>query len=85
MDVDNLVKIVFMLEELGKIEYDSIGGCWAICYIDVCTMFGVKDDKKIKYVKDGNVGVGKFYDLFQFKSGKGQKLVDGYVADKCVM
>ncbi|MEW5942326.1 MAG: ethylbenzene dehydrogenase-related protein [Pseudomonadota bacterium] len=85
MDADNPVKIAFMLEEQGKIEYDSIGGCWATCHTDVRTMPGVKDDKKTKYVKDGNVGAGKFYDLLQFKSGKGQKPVDGYVADKRVM
>lgn len=85
MDADNPIKIAFMLEEQGKVEYDNIGGCWATCHTDVRTMPGVKDDKKTKYVKDGNVGAGKFYDLLQFKSGKGQKPVDGYIADKRVM
>ena len=49
------------------------------------TMPGVKDDKKTKYVKDGNLASGKYYDLLQYKSGKGQKPVDGYIADKRVM
>ena len=42
-----------------------------------------KDDKKTKYVKDGNLGSGKFYDLIQWTS-KGAKH-DGHVADKRVM
>ena len=35
--------------------------------------------------KDGNLGAGKFYDLLQFRSGKGQKPVDGHIADRRVM
>lgn len=85
MDADNPLKLAFMLEEQGKIEHDSVGGCWATCHTDVRTMPGVKDGKKTKYVKDGNLAAGKFYDLIQYKSGKGQKAVDGYVADKRVM
>lgn len=85
MDADNPVKVAFMLEAQDTLEYDNNGGCWATCHNDVRTMPGVKDDKKTKYVKDGNVGAGKFYDLLQYKSGKGQKAVDGYVADKRVM
>jgi hypothetical protein len=83
MDADNPVKLAFMLEEQGKVEMGD--GCWATCHTDVRTMPGVKDDKKTKYVKDGNLANGKFYDLIQYKSGKGQKSVDGYVADKRVM
>ena len=85
MDADNPVKLAFMLEEQGKLEHDDAGGCWATCHNDVRTMPGIKDDKKTKYVKDGNVASGKFYDLIQYKSGKGQKAVDGYIADKRVM
>lgn len=85
MDADNPVKLAFMLEESGKIEYADAGGCWATCHNDVRTMPGVKDDKKTKYVKDGGLASGKFYDLLQFRSGKGQKPVDGYVADRRVM
>jgi len=85
MDADNPVKVAFMLEEQGKVEYDNSGGCWATCHNDVRTMPGIKDDKKTKYVKDGSLAGGKFYDLLQFRSGKGQKPVDGYIADKRVM
>jgi hypothetical protein len=84
-DNDNSVKLAVMLEDQGKIEHDNVGGCWATCHTDVRTMPGVTDDKKTKYVKDGNLAAGKFYDIFQFKSGKGQKPADGYIADKRVM
>ena len=85
MDADNPVKLAVMLEEPGKVEHDTVGGCWATCHTDVRTMPGVKDDKKTKYVTGGNLAAGKFYDIFQFKSGKGQKPADGYIADKRVM
>lgn len=85
MDADNPVKVAFMLEEQGTLKYDNEGGCWATCHSDARTMPGVKDDKKTKYVKDGNVATGKYYDLLQYRSGKGQKPVDGYIADKRVM
>lgn len=85
MDADNPVKLAFMLEEPGKVEYDSAGGCWATCHNDVRTMPGIKDDKKTKYVKDGSLANGKFYDLLQFRSGKGQKPVDGHIAERRVM
>jgi hypothetical protein len=85
MDADNPLKLAIMLEEPGKVELDTVGGCWATCHTDARTMPGVKDDKKTKYVKDGNVATGKFYDLIQYRSGKGQKPLDGYVADKRVM
>ena len=44
----------------------------------------VKDDKKTKYVKDGALAGGKFYDLIQWQS-KTNKGRDGYIADKRVM
>lgn len=40
-----------------------------------------KDDKKTKYIKDADLAAGKFMDLIQYRSGKGEKSVDGYVAD----
>jgi hypothetical protein len=83
-DPDNPVKLAFMLED-NKVEWANIGGCWATCHQDVRTMPDVKDDKKTKYVKDGGLASGKFYDLLQWKSAKGAKPVDGYVADKRVM
>lgn len=83
MDADNPVKIAFMLEA-DKVELAGLGGCWSSCHVDARTMPGA-DDKKTKYVKDGSVANGVFYDLVQFRSGKGAKPVDGHVADKRVM
>ncbi len=85
MDPDNPIKAAYMLEEPGKVDMDSTGGCWATCHTDVRTMPGVTDDKKTKYVKDGNLAAGKFFDLNQYRSGKGGVMVDGYIADKRVM
>jgi hypothetical protein len=84
MDADNPLKLAFMLED-NKVEWANIGGCWATCHEDSRTMPNAKDDKKTKYVKDGGLAGGKFYDLVQWKSGKGAKPADGYVADKRVM
>lgn len=84
MDAENPVKLAVMLEEPGKIENDTTGGCWATCHTDVRTMPGVTDDKKTKYVTGGSLAGGKFFDLFQYRSGKGQ-MVDGYISDKRVM
>ncbi|NJN39949.1 MAG: hypothetical protein HC807_02485 [Gammaproteobacteria bacterium] len=82
MDAENQVKLAFMLED-NKVELAEIGGCWSTCHQDARTMPGAKDDKKTKYVKDGSVGSGKYFDLVQWKS-KG-KPTDGHVADKRVM
>lgn len=84
MDKDNPVKLAVMLED-NKIEMANQIGCWATCHQDVRTMPGAKDDKKTKYVVGGSLASGKFYDLMQFRSGKGQKAVDGYVAEARVM
>ena len=84
MDAENAMKIAFMLEA-DKVELAGLGGCWSTCHEDARTMPNAKDDKKTKYVKDGNVANGTFYDLVQFKSAKGAKPVDGHVADKRVM
>jgi len=46
---------------------------------------GPQMDKKTNYVKDADLATGKFYDLIQFKSAKGEKPVDGYVADQRYM
>jgi Ethylbenzene dehydrogenase len=82
MDADNQVKLAFMLED-NKISGASQSGCWETCHVDSRSMPEAKDDKKTKYVKDGNLGTGVFYDLAQWTS-KGGKF-DGYVADKRVM
>jgi len=60
-----------------------LSGCWETCHADARTMPEAKDDKKTKYVADGSLASGKYYDLIQWTS-KGGKF-DGYVADKRVM
>ncbi|MBS4097649.1 MAG: hypothetical protein KGZ83_12530 [Sulfuricella sp.] len=85
MDPDHPIKLAFMLEEPGKNEMDSTGGCWATCHTDVRTMPGVKDATKTKYVKGGNLAAGKFFDINQYRSGKGGMMIDGHIADKRVM
>lgn len=85
MDPDHPIKLAFMLEEPGKINMDSTGGCWATCHTDVRTMPGVKDNTKTKYVAGSSLAEGKFFDLHQFRSGKGGMAMDGYIADKRVM
>lgn len=44
-------------------------------------MKDAKDDKKTKYVRNADLASGKFMDLIQYRSGKGEKPIDGYVAD----
>lgn len=83
MDKDNPVKLAFMLED-NKVPGANLSGCWETCHADARTMPDAKDDKKTKYVKDGGLASGKFYDLVQWASGKGTKS-DGHVADKRVM
>jgi hypothetical protein len=83
MDADNQVKLAFMLED-NKVERADKSGCWETCHADARTMPDVKDDKKTKYVKDGSLASGKYYDLIQWQS-KANKGRDGYVADKRVM
>jgi hypothetical protein len=82
MDKDNQVKLAVMFED-NKIERANLSGCWETCHQDARTMPDAKDDKKTKYVKDGSLGSGKFYDLVQWTS-KGARH-DGHVADKRVM
>ena len=83
MDKDNAVKLAFMLED-NKIPGANLSGCWEACHGDARTMPDAKDDKKTKYVKEGSLASGKYYDLMQWTSGKGAKF-DGFVADKRVM
>ncbi len=82
MDKDNQVKLALMLDD-SKVEGANLSGCWQACHADARTMPEAKDDKKTKYIKDANLGAGKFYDLIQWTS-KGDKH-DGYIADKRVM
>jgi len=82
MDDKNPVKIAFMLDA-GKVEGAGQSGCWASCHADSRTMPGAADTKK-KYVKNGSLAGGVFYDLVQWRSGE-KKGYDGYVADARVM
>jgi hypothetical protein len=93
MDKDNPVKLAVMFEDNKVVAKDAkgkevqigmAGGCWGTCHTDARTMPGA-DDKKTKYVTGGSLASGNYYDLMQWKSGKGAKPVDGYVADKRVM
>ncbi len=82
MDEQNPLKIAYMLDA-GKVEMAELSGCWASCHGDSRTMpEGGKD--RTKYVKDGSLASGVFYDLAQWRSGE-NKAFDGYVADKRVM
>lgn len=84
-DKKNEVKATMLFDGGGTVEGAEINGCWATCHADMRTMKNAKDDKKTKYIKDADLASGKFYDLIQFRSGKGEKPVDGYVADKRYM
>lgn len=83
MDDKNPVKIAYMLETGGKVELAEQGGCWGSCHGDARTMPGAADSKT-KYVKDGSLGNGVFYDLNQWRSGE-NKAFDGYIAEQRVM
>ena len=82
MDDKNPVKIAYMLDA-GKVALAELSGCWASCHNDSRTMPEAADSKK-KYVKDGSLAKGVFYDLVQWRSGE-KKAYDGYVADSRVM
>lgn len=81
-DKDNEVKVTVMFANdkvaaaAGdkSVPGDQVG-CWATCHTDMRTMPGT-DDKKTKYTKDGA------YELMQWRSAKGAKVVDGSVRDK---
>lgn len=81
-DKDNDIKTAVMfandkvvIEAGGKSVTGAQLGCWASCHGDARTMPSA-DDQKTKYVKGGA------YELMQWKSGKGAKVVDGLVTDK---
>jgi hypothetical protein len=79
MDPKNEVKVTMMFDGGGTVEGSEINGCWATCHADLRTMKDAKDDKKTKYISGGDLAGGKFMDLIQFRSGKGQSPVDGWV------
>ena len=79
MDAKNEVKLTMMFDGGGTVEGAEINGCWGTCHVDLRTMKDAKDDKKTKYIKGADLASGKFMDLMQWRSGKGEKPVDGYV------
>lgn len=81
-DEANPVKLAVLLDA-GKVEMADQSGCWASCHADSRSMPDGSEDKT-KYVKDGSLDSGVFYDLIQWRSGE-NKAYDGYVADKRVM
>ena len=85
MDSKNEVKLTMMFDGGGTVEQADLNGCWGTCHNDLRTMKDAADDKKTKYIKDADLASGKFMDLIQFRSGKDQKPLDGYVADTRVM
>ena len=80
-DEKNEVKLTLMFDGGGTVEGANLNGCWSTCHVDLRTMKSPLDDKKTKYIKGADVASGKFMDLVQFRSGKGEKPVDGHVSD----
>ena len=79
LDPKNEVKLTMMFDGGGTVEGSDQNGCWATCHVDLRTMKEAKDDKKTKYINGADLAAGKFMDLIQFRSGKGQNPVDGWV------
>ena len=82
LDPKNEVKLTMMFDGGGTVEGSEQNGCWATCHVDLRTMKDAKDDKKTKYIKDADLASGKFMDLIQYRSGKGQNPVDGWVGSE---
>lgn len=79
MDPKNEVKLTMMFDGGGTVDGAEINGCWSTCHVDLRTMKEPASDKKTKYIKDADLAAGKFMDLIQFRSGKGEKAADGWV------
>ncbi len=80
LDPKNEVKLTIMFDGGGNVDGSNQNGCWATCHQDLRSMKTPKDDKKTKYLKDADLAAGKFMDLMQYRSGKGEKAMDGFVA-----
>lgn len=83
MDAKNPVKLAYMLEAGAQVELAEQGGCWGSCHNGMRTMPG-GDEQKTKYVKDGSLAAGVYYDLNQWRSGE-NKAYDGHIAEARVM
>jgi len=79
MDPKHEVKLTMMFDGGGTVEGSDQNGCWATCHVDLRTMKEAKDEKKTKYIIGADLASGKFMDLIQFRSGKGEKPIDGWV------
>jgi hypothetical protein len=79
MDAKNEVKLTMMFDGGGTVDGAELNGCWGTCHMDLRSMKDAKDDKKTKYIIGADLASGKFMDLIQFRSGKGEKPVDGWV------
>lgn len=79
LDPKNEVKLTMMFDGGGTVEGSELNGCWSTCHTDLRTMKDAKDDKKTKYIAGADLGSGKFMDLIQYRSGKGQGPADGWV------
>ena len=79
LDPKNEVKLTMMFDGGGTVEGSELNGCWGTCHVDLRTMKDAKDDKKTKYIAGADLASGKFMDLIQYRSGKGQSPVDGWV------
>ena len=86
LDPDNPVKLAFMLDA-GQVKGAERNGCWASCHADSRGMPEVGAEVEAgrsKYVVDGSLANGVFYDLVQWRSGDNHAF-DGYVAEDRVM
>jgi cytochrome c-type protein NapC len=79
LDPKNEVKLTMMFDGGGTVDGSELNGCWATCHTDLRTMKDAKDDKKTKYIAGADLASGKFMDLIQYRSGRGQNPVDGWV------
>lgn len=82
MDEAHATKVAFMLDA-GKVDMADRSGCWASCHGDSRTMPDA-DVERTKYVKEGSLADGIYYDLLQWRSGD-NSAHDGYVADRRVL
>jgi cytochrome c-type protein NapC len=78
-DPKNEVKLTLMFDGGGTVPGAEINGCWNTCHNDLRTMKDAADDKKTKYIKGADLASGNFMDLLQYRSGKGEKQVDGWI------
>jgi len=79
LDPKNEVKLTMMFDGGGTVEGAEINGCWNTCHTDLRSMKDALDDKKTKYIKGADLASGKFMDMIQYRSGKGQSPVDGWI------